>query len=159
MRATTSLHLMTVISNKGLNRRWRLSLLKTIMVILVGGIVAGQLTNFVHAGEIAVDDLAIRSTKLEAAGQWPELVSLCETAARKGELSDELYQRYDLAKIHCDLDRRSAEKAYQEALRRITEGEARQLFIECLRRINSHHVTNQILINSSAVAVWLFTLQ
>ena len=133
---------MTVISNKGLNRRWRLSLLKTIMVILVGGIVAGQLTNFVHAGEIAVDDLAIRSTKLEAAGQWPELVSLCETAARKGELSDELYQRYDLAKIHCDLDRRSAEKAYQEALRRITEGEARQLFVECLRRINSHHVTN-----------------
>jgi len=147
---------MTVISNKGLSRRWRLSLLKTIMVILVGGIMAGQLTNFVHAGEIAVDDLAIRSTKLEAAGQWPELVSLCETAARKGELSDELYQRYDLAKIHCDLDRRSAEKAYQEALRRITEGEARQLFVECLRRINSHHVTNpdfHKLINRGCLAI------
>ena len=133
---------MTVTSSKGSNRRWRIYLLKTIMVIILGGIVAGQLTNFVHASEIAVDDLAIRSTKLEAAGQWPELVSLCETAARKGELSDELYQRYDLAKIHCNLDRRSAEKAYQEALRRITEGEARQLFVECLRRINSHHVTN-----------------
>ena len=89
-----------------------------------------------------VDDLAVRSTQLEAAGQWPELVSLCETAARKGNLSNELYQRYDLAKIHCDLDRRSAEKAYQEALRHITEGEARQLFVECLGRINSHHVTN-----------------
>jgi len=147
---------MTVTSNKGPIRRWRLSLLKTIMVILVGGIMAGQLTNFVHAGEIAVDDLAIRSTKLEAAGQWPELVSLCETAARKGELSDELYQRYDLAKIHCDLDRRSAEKAYQEALRRITEGEARQLFVECLRRINSHHVTNpdfHKLINRGCLAI------
>ena len=69
------------------------------------------------ASELAIDDLAVRSTKLEAAGQWPELVSLCETAARKGKLSNELYQRYDLAKIHCDLSRRSAEKAYQEALR------------------------------------------
>ena len=112
------------------------------MVILVGGVFAGQLANSVNASELVVDDLAVRSTQLEAAGQWPELVSLCETAARKGKLSNELYQRYDLAKIHCDLDRRSAEKAYQESLRHITEGEARQLFVECLGRINSHHVTN-----------------
>ncbi|MEO2001652.1 MAG: hypothetical protein ABGW75_08490, partial [Pirellulales bacterium] len=140
MRATTPLHIMTTTSDRG--HRWRVFLLKAILVILVGGIFASQPTNFINASEIAVDDLAIRSTKLEAAGQWPELVSLCETAARKGELSIELYQRYDLAKIHCDLDRRSAEKAYQEALRNITEGEARQLFVECLGRINSHHVTN-----------------
>ncbi|MBT4158809.1 MAG: PDZ domain-containing protein, partial [Planctomycetaceae bacterium] len=102
-------------------------------------------SQFIHptiASELAIDDLAVRSTKLEAAGQWPELVSLCETAARKGKLSNELYQRYDLAKIHCDLNRRSAEKAYQEALRKITEDEAHQLFVECLSRINSHHVSN-----------------
>ncbi|MGI9453620.1 MAG: S41 family peptidase [Pirellulales bacterium] len=124
------------------NGPWRISILKTVIIILVGGFLAVQPTNFTNANDISVDDLAVRSTKLEAAGQWPELVSLCETAARKGDLSNELYQRYDLAKIHCDLDRRSAEKAYQEALQNITEGQARQLFIECLGRINSHHVTN-----------------
>ena len=132
----------TVTASSRPNRGWQIYLLKTIMVLLVGGVFAGQLANSINASELVVDDLAVRSTQLEAAGQWPELVSLCETAARKGKLSNELYQRYDLAKIHCDLDRRSAEKAYQEALRHITEGEARQLFVECLGRINSHHVTN-----------------
>ena len=122
----------TVTASSRPNRGWQIYLLKTIMVLLVGGVFAGQLANSINASELVVDDLAVRSTQLEAAGQWPELVSLCETAARKGKLSNELYQRYDLAKIHCDLDRRSAEKAYQEALRHITEGEARQLFVECL---------------------------
>ncbi len=132
----------TATSHRCLIRSWRISILKTVIIIFVGGFLAVQPTNFTNASDISVDDLAVRSTKLEAAGQWPELVSLCESAARKGNLSDELYQRYDLAKIHCDLDRRSAEKAYQEALQHITEGEARQLFVECLGRINSHHVTN-----------------
>jgi carboxyl-terminal processing protease len=142
VRATTPLHMSTVTSLRCPNGPWRISILKTVIIILVGGFLAVQPTNFTNASDITVDDLAVRSTKLEAAGQWPELVSLCETAARKGDLSNELYQRYDLAKIHCDLDRRSAEKAYQEALQNITEGQARQLFIECLGRINSHHVTN-----------------
>jgi carboxyl-terminal processing protease len=142
VRATTPLHMSTVTSLRCPNGPWRISILKTVIIILVGGFLAVQPTNFTNASDISVDDLAVRSTKLEAAGQWPELVSLCETAARKGDLSNELYQRYDLAKIHCDLDRRSAEKAYQEALHNITEGQARQLFIECLGRINSHHVTN-----------------
>ena len=142
VRATTPLHMSTVTSLRCPNGPWRISILKTVIIILVGVFLAVQPTNFTNASDISVDDLAVRSTKLEAAGQWPELVSLCETAARKGDLSNELYQRYDLAKIHCDLDRRSAEKAYQEALQNITEGQARQLFIECLGRINSHHVTN-----------------
>jgi carboxyl-terminal processing protease len=142
VRATTPLHMSTVTSLRCPNGPWRISILKTVIIILVGGFLAVQPTNFTNASDISVDDLAVRSTKLEAAGQWPELVSLCETAARKGDLSNELYQRYDLAKIHCDLDRRSAEKAYQDALQNITEGQARQLFIECLGRINSHHVTN-----------------
>ena len=132
----------TVTSLRCLIRPWWISILKSVFIILVGGTLAVQPSNFTNASDISVDDLAVRSTKLEADGQWPELVSLCETAARKGVLSNELFQRYDLAKIHCDLDRRSAEKAYQDALQHITEGEARQLFLECLGRINSHHVTN-----------------
>ena len=134
--------MLTVTSHRCPIRPWHISFLKTFFSILVGVVLAIQPTTFTNASEFAVDDLAVRSTQLEAAGQWPELVSLCESAARKGNLSNELYQRYDLAKIHCDLDRRSAEKAYQEALRQITEGEARHLFMECLGRINSHHVTN-----------------
>ena len=92
------------------------------------------------AGDISIDDLANRSTKLEAAGQWAELVSLCEPAARKGSLSPDLFARYDLAKIHCDLARRSAELAYQQELSQLSENDARRLYKECLSRIVSHHV-------------------
>ncbi|MGA1619039.1 MAG: S41 family peptidase, partial [Pirellulales bacterium] len=92
------------------------------------------------AGDVSIDDLAIRSTKLEAAGQWAELVTLCEPAARKGGLSPDLFARYDLAKIHCDLARRSAEMAYQQALSQLSENDARRLYAECLSRIVSHHV-------------------
>lgn len=91
-------------------------------------------------GEVSIDDLAIRSTKLENAGQWAELVSLCEPAARKGTLSPDLFARYDLAKIHCDLARRTAELAYQQELTRLSEADARRLYTECLGRIASHHV-------------------
>ena len=142
VRATTPLHMLTVTAHRCRIRPQWTSILNTFFIVLLGGLLAIQPVNLISAGDGTVDDLAVRSTKLEAAGQWPELVSLCETAARKGELSNELYHRYDLAKIHCDLDRRSAEKAYQEALGHITEREARQLFVECLQRINSHHVTN-----------------
>lgn len=92
------------------------------------------------AGDISIDDLANRSTKLEAAGQWAELVSLCEPAARKGSLSPDLFARYDLAKIHCDLARRSAELVYQQELSQLSENDARRLYKECLSRIVSHHV-------------------
>ncbi len=92
------------------------------------------------AGDFSIDDLAIRSTKLEAAGRWAELVSLCEPAARKGTLSPALFARYDLAKIHCDLARRSAELAFQRELAQLSEADARQLYADCLGRIASHHV-------------------
>lgn len=92
------------------------------------------------ASDLAIDDLAVRSTKLEAAGRWADLVSLCEPAARKGQLSSDLFQKYDLAKIHCDLARRSAEMAYQDELAHLTESEARHIFASCLQRIASHHV-------------------
>ena len=68
--------------------------MKALVAFVLSTIVVSQFVHPTIASELAIDDLAVRSTKLEAAGQWPELVSLCETAARKGKLSNELYQRY-----------------------------------------------------------------
>ncbi len=111
-----------------------------LLVGLTPAVVAAAPPLTSAGSELAVEDLAVRSTKLEAAGRWAELVSLCEPAARKGQLSADLFERYDLAKIHCDLSRRAAETAYQNELAQLSEADARQLFASCLERIASHHV-------------------
>ncbi len=65
---------------------------------------------------------------------------MCETAARKGTLSADLRQRYDLAKIHCDISRRHTEIAYRNRLATLSELDARRVYGEVLGRIGSHHV-------------------
>ena len=86
------------------------------------------------------DDLAGKTMVFEREGRWADLVSACETAARKGKLAAELQQRYEVAKIHCDLARRHAETAYRAQLTKLTEADARRLYAEVLARIASHHV-------------------
>ena len=86
------------------------------------------------------DDLVVRSTMLEREQRWADVVSLCETAARQGALAPELQQRYDLAKIHCDLSRRHCERAFRTQLVKLAETDARRLYAEVLGRIGSHHV-------------------
>jgi carboxyl-terminal processing protease len=90
------------------------------------------------AGE-SPEDLAAKASRFEREGRWPDLVSVCESAARKGTLAPELQKRYDLAKIHCDLTRRHNETAYRTQLGKLTESDARRLYAEVLARIASHH--------------------
>jgi len=95
-----------------------------------------------RAPEIAAgqDDLKARSSMLEREQRWSDVVAACETAARKGTLSPELQQRYDLAKIHCDLARRHCEQAFRSQVGKLAETDARRLYAEVLGRIGSHHV-------------------
>jgi len=86
------------------------------------------------------DDLVARSTVLEREQRWTDVVALCETAARKGTLSPDLQQRYDLAKIHCDMGRRHCEHAFRLQLGKLAETDARRAYAEVLSRIASHHV-------------------
>jgi carboxyl-terminal processing protease len=86
------------------------------------------------------DDLAARTTTLVQERRWADVVSMCEPAARKGVLPADLQQRYDLAKIHCDISRRHAEVAYRDRLAKLSEADARRVYTEVLSRIASHHV-------------------
>jgi carboxyl-terminal processing protease len=123
-------------------------LLMAIGLVFAGGDVlaaeseARKAPDAVRAPELAggQDDLVARSTMLEREQRWADVVSLCETAARKGALAPELQQRYDLAKIHCDLARRHCEHAFRKQLGKLAETDARRLYAEVLGRIGSHHV-------------------
>ncbi len=85
-------------------------------------------------------DLASRTIRLVQERRWSDVVSTCETAARKGTLPADLQQRYDLAKIHCDISRRHTESAYRTRLAGLSEGDARRVYGDVLGRIGSHHV-------------------
>ncbi len=81
-----------------------------------------------------------QTTLLERDRRWTDIVSICEAAARKGMLAPELEQRYDLAKIHCDISRRYGENAFRSQLGTLTESDGRRVYAEVLARIASHHV-------------------
>ena len=131
---------------------WLTARLVAIVLAVAGGLVADQATAAealvplapapVRAPEIATgqDDLVARSSVLEREQRWTDVVAVCESAARKGTLSPELQQRYDLAKIHCDLARRHCEHAFRSQLGKLAESDARRLYAEVLGRIGSHHV-------------------
>ena len=86
------------------------------------------------------DDLAASTTALAHQGRWSDVVSICETAARKGTLDPALAQQYDLAKLHCDIARRHSEPAFRQQLTVLSEADARRAYAEVLARIGSHHV-------------------
>lgn len=92
------------------------------------------------AAAVHQSDLASRTIRLVQERRWSDVVSACETAARKGTLPADLQQRYDLAKIHCDISRRHTESAYRTRLAGLSEADARRVYGDVLGRIGSHHV-------------------
>jgi hypothetical protein len=104
--------------------------------------VAPEPADLAIAAAIPHEDLAARTTALVHQGRWSDVVSICETAARKGTLAAALRHQYDLAKLHCDIARRHAEPAYRRQLSLLSETEARRAYGEVLSRISSHHVEN-----------------
>jgi carboxyl-terminal processing protease len=132
-------------------RRLFSGLLAAVSVLLLTGVLAAAESGLnwspvapAPAGGPATvpqqDDLVARATMLERQQRWADVVSICESAARKGTLAPELLQRYDLAKIHCDVARRHTEKAFRAQLEKLTEADARRVYAEVLARIASHHV-------------------
>ena len=124
-------------------RRWGrcggLSLAVVVAAWLIGGLPARAVEFGAPQAGVA-DELAARTASLVREGRWADVVSVCETAARKGTLAPALMQRYDLAKLHCDVARRHAEPAYRRQLTGLTEADARRVYAEVLARIESHHV-------------------
>lgn len=118
-------------------------LLGGLLTLVAGSVSAEPFLKWVPAGSATAtaqpDDLAARTSALAHQGRWSDVVSICETSARKGTLDPALALQYDLAKLHCDIARRHAEPAFRQQLTTLSEADARQAFGEVLARIGSHH--------------------
>ena len=86
------------------------------------------------------DDIVSRATLLASEGRWHEIVRLYEPEVRAGGLTPEVRRHYDIASIHCDIERRYGERNFRGKLQKMQEQEASRLYGELLGRIGSHHV-------------------
>ncbi len=86
------------------------------------------------------EELAGRIAALEQEQRWSEVVAACEPLVRQGTLPAAMVDRYDLARIHCDLVRRHSEAAFRRRLATLSEADGRRLHAEVLSRIRTHHV-------------------
>ena len=86
------------------------------------------------------NDLVVRASALEQGTRWSDAVALYESASRSAPLSPEYQRRLDVARIHCDIQRRYNESAFRSQLAHLPEADARRLYGDVLARIGTHHV-------------------
>jgi carboxyl-terminal processing protease len=78
--------------------------------------------------------------RLESLRRWGEALTHYENALRDYPADETLMRREDLAKLHFSLDRRYADRSYIQSLQAFTPQQAVGLYLELLRKINTHYV-------------------
>ncbi|MDC0936437.1 S41 family peptidase [Pirellulales bacterium] len=78
--------------------------------------------------------------RLESQRRWAEALSYYEDALRHYPGDDALLRRQDLAKLHYSLERRYSDRSFQRSVRSLDMQRASALYLELLRKINTHYV-------------------
>lgn len=80
--------------------------------------------------------------RLESLRRWGDALSHYEEALRQFPGDQNLERREDLAKLHWSLERRYADRSFIQSLAALSPDQARGLYLELLRKVNAHYVTN-----------------
>ncbi len=80
--------------------------------------------------------------RLESLRRWGEAMSHYEDALHAYPDNETLQRREDLAKLHFSLDRRYADHSYLDSLKTLSPQQAVGLYLELLRKVNTHYVTD-----------------
>lgn len=79
--------------------------------------------------------------RLESLRRWGEALTHYENALRDYPGNEALARREDLAKLHFSLDRRYADHSYVQSLQTLSPQQSVGLYLELLRKINTHYVS------------------
>jgi carboxyl-terminal processing protease len=88
----------------------------------------------------AVDDLLQRGRQLELERRWGDALTHYEEALRQYPTESVLQKRFDTARLHYDIQRRSADRSFSESLTRLPLDRAMDLYAQVLLKIESHYV-------------------
>lgn len=87
-----------------------------------------------------VSDLLRSGQQLEQQRRWGEALAHYEDAVRHHPNEAELQQRFDVVRIHYDLERRYADRSFRNSVLRLSTERALELYSQVLLKIESHYV-------------------
>lgn len=87
-----------------------------------------------------VADLLRQGQRLEQQRRWGEAMALYEEAARNHPKNLAVQQHYATARLHFDLDRRYADRSFNDLLTRMPADRSLALYGQVLHKIESHYV-------------------
>ncbi len=85
-------------------------------------------------------DLLRGGQQLEQQRRWGEALAHYEEAIRQYPDDAALHQRFDVARLHYDLERRYADRSFCESVLRLSAERALELYGQVLLKIESHYV-------------------
>src|SRR3989304_6006043 len=86
----------------------------------------------------AVDEILNRGHQLELERRWGDALSHYEEALRQYPAEAGLQRQFDTARLHYDIQRRSADRSFCDTLSRMTLDQALNLYSQVLLKIESH---------------------
>jgi len=87
-----------------------------------------------------VDNLLQRGRQLELEHRWGDALTNYEDALRQFPAEAALQRRFDTARLHYDIQRRSADRSYSETLSQLPLDRTLDLYAQVLLKIESHYV-------------------
>jgi len=91
-----------------------------------------------HVGAAA--DLLRGGEQLEQQRRWGEALAHYEEAIRQYPGDTTLHQRFDVVRLHYDLERRYADRSFCDSVLRLSAERALELYSQVLLKIESHYV-------------------
>jgi len=89
-------------------------------------------------GDVA--DLLRRGRHLELERRWGDALSFYEDALRQHDAEPSLQQRFDVTRLHYDLQRRYNDRSFCDTVARLPSERALELYGQVLLKIDSHYV-------------------
>ena len=87
-----------------------------------------------------VDDLLRRGQQLELERRWGDALTHYEEALRQFPAENSLQRRFDTARLHYDIQRRSIDRSFGDTLTRLPLDRTLDLYAQVLLKIDSHYV-------------------
>ncbi|MGA2797557.1 MAG: S41 family peptidase [Thermoguttaceae bacterium] len=114
----------------------------TAFALLLGATALAQLptTITISSRTQEVDDLLNRGRQMELERRWGDALTHYEEALRQFPADSVLQRRFDSARLHYDIQRRSIDRSFSETLTRLPLDRALDLYAQVLLKIDSHYV-------------------
>jgi carboxyl-terminal processing protease len=115
--------------------------LAALAILAVAPAIAQQATTIsISARPDEVADLLRRGDELEAGRRWSEALTHYEDAMRQFPGETSLQRRFDIARLHYDLQRRYADGSFLGGVANLPPDEALDLYAQVLLKIQAHYV-------------------